>query len=65
MYILSCKLALFCGSGMKIRGNVCGCILAERHKVYILSYKMAFFCGSGTRIRLNVCGGISAERPNM
>ena len=36
VYILSYKLPLSCGSVMKIRLNVCGGILAERHDVYIL-----------------------------
>ena len=58
-------MALFCGSEMKIRLNVCGsisAISAERLKLYVLSYKLALFCGSLMKIWLNVFGGISAER---
>lgn len=66
MYILSHKVALFGGSGVKIMRNLCGGISPKILKMYIISYKRAMFRSwILIEIMLNQLGGISPKRPKM
>ena len=65
MYILSYKLALFCGAGVDAMQNLGGGISPEMQQTYTLSYKLPLFYGSKVKVRHNLRGGISTEKPKM
>lgn len=64
LYILSCKVALFCLSEVTVKFYLCSGISLERPDIYILSFKLPPCCG-GVKKRLYLPGGISSERAKM